>query len=98
LRGNFPTRSVSKALAKATIRDTLATESFGNPVKRAAKLPIDTLQNISRCARSEFVYRGANVNANTIHRFRHVVDRMTRQVFLHSIAKKLAAGAFSAPG
>lgn len=37
-RGSFPTRTVSKALSRATIRETLAPESFGNPVKREEKV------------------------------------------------------------
>lgn len=65
---------------------------------RLAKLPLNAFQNIARCARSEFVDTGADVSAHAIHRFRHIVRRVARQVFLHRIAKKLAAGTFGAPG
>lgn len=39
-RGSLPTRSVSSDLSRETIRDTLATESFGSPVTRADKLTL----------------------------------------------------------
>lgn len=64
---------------------------------RLARLPIDAFQNIARCACSEFIDTGADVNANAIHRFRHIVGRVACQVFPDRIAKKLAARAFGAP-
>ncbi len=65
---------------------------------RLARLPIDAFQNIARCACSEFIDTGADVNANAIHRFHHIVGRVACQVFPDRIAKKLAAGPFGAPG
>ena len=62
------------------------------PYSGLARLPLDSLQNIARRARSKFVCSDADLSANTIHRFRHVVGRVTRQVLFQSIAKKLAAG------
>ena len=35
--GNLPLRAVSSALSKLTIWETLATESFGSPVKRGER-------------------------------------------------------------
>ena len=63
---------------------------------RLAKLPLDSLKDIARRARSEFVCSDADLSANTIHCLRHIVGRMTRQILLQSIAKKLAAGTFGA--
>ena len=66
------------------------------PYPRLARLPLDSLQNIARRARSKFVCSDADLSANTIHRLRHVVGGVTRQVLFQSIAKKLAAGTFGA--
>ena len=69
----------------------------GRPTRsHPARLPLDSLQNIARRARSKFVCSDADLSANTIHRFRHVVGRVTRQVLFQSIAKNLAAGTFGA--
>lgn len=69
----------------------------GRPTRsHLANLPLDSLQNIGRRARSEFVCTDADLSANPIHRFRHVIGRMTRQILFQSIAKELAAGPFGA--
>ena len=66
------------------------------PYSGLARLPLDSLQNIARRARRKFVCSDADLSANTIHRLRHVVGGVTRQVLFQSIAKKLAAGTFGA--
>jgi hypothetical protein len=69
------------------------------PTKRhLAKLPLDSLQSLARYADAKFVYSGTDVGANTIHCLRHVVSRMTQQIFFQGIAKNLTAGTFSAFG
>jgi len=60
------------------------------------RLPLDSLQNIARRARGEFICSDADLSANTIHCFRHVIGRMTRQILFQRIANKLAAGTFGA--
>jgi hypothetical protein len=71
--------------------------TVGRPTRsHPARLPLDSLQNIARRARSEFVCADADLSANTIHGLRHVVGRVTRQILLQSIAKKLVAGTFGA--
>ena len=78
----------------APIRLALA----GQPTRsRLARLPLNAFQNIARGAGSEFVDCDADINANAIHCFRHVVACVTRQVLPQRIAKKLTAGALGAP-
>jgi hypothetical protein len=59
---------------------------------RLAKLPLDFLQRRSRCFGAKFVFPNANVSANSIHRLRHIVSVVTRQVLLQRIADELTTG------
>jgi hypothetical protein len=99
-RGGFDlVRRLGQLLPVDASRTLIQLAPVSQPTRsRLARLPIDAFQNIARCALSELIDTDTDVNANAIHRFGHVVSRVARQVFLHGIAKKLAAGTFGTPG